>query len=309
MLLFFWLVAVAVTAAAASSCPVGNMDNLVSFGDSYTDESRKNYFMTHGGQPPPAGTLLPENNNTSNAGYTWGRFVAQKTHAKYYNYAVGGASCSNEIVKREFAQIGAPYPSVMDYQVPAYEADTDYHDLYPDRHADNTVYALWIGTNDLGFGGFLTDDEMEGKGLSDYVECNWEVFDHMYKTGGRRFVLINTVPLDLSPAYRANTGDSGYWPNHTLYPQRTYESKMERQTKGVNALFEVGSKFNVALRQRWPGASLTVFDVHSLFMDIYADPDRYLVNPGDPYDPYHRCNPNNTDGCRNSTQPQDSFLW
>jgi len=34
--------------------------SLITFGDSYTDENRLNYFATHNGSAPPPGTLLPE---------------------------------------------------------------------------------------------------------------------------------------------------------------------------------------------------------------------------------------------------------
>jgi len=34
--------------------------NFITFGDSYTDESRLAYFYTHGGAAPPPGTLLPQ---------------------------------------------------------------------------------------------------------------------------------------------------------------------------------------------------------------------------------------------------------
>jgi len=33
--------------------------SLVAFGDSYTDESRLNYFMAHGGLSPPIGWVEP----------------------------------------------------------------------------------------------------------------------------------------------------------------------------------------------------------------------------------------------------------
>ena len=34
--------------------------NLVTFGDSYTDENNLNYFFMHNGTTPPPGTFLPE---------------------------------------------------------------------------------------------------------------------------------------------------------------------------------------------------------------------------------------------------------
>lgn len=34
--------------------------NFIIFGDSYSDESRLNYFASHNGTLPPPGTVLPE---------------------------------------------------------------------------------------------------------------------------------------------------------------------------------------------------------------------------------------------------------
>lgn len=34
--------------------------SLITFGDSYTDENRLNYFLLHNGSAPPSGTFLPE---------------------------------------------------------------------------------------------------------------------------------------------------------------------------------------------------------------------------------------------------------
>lgn len=34
--------------------------SLITFGDSFTDENRLNYFYGHNGNPPPSGTMMPE---------------------------------------------------------------------------------------------------------------------------------------------------------------------------------------------------------------------------------------------------------
>jgi hypothetical protein len=51
----------------------GNFENLVVFGDSYTDESRLDYFTTHNNTPPPVGLLLPESFDASDGGRVWPR--------------------------------------------------------------------------------------------------------------------------------------------------------------------------------------------------------------------------------------------
>lgn len=48
--------------------------------------------------------------------------------------------------------------------------------------------------------------------ITSYIDCVWSVFDTIYETGGRRFVLLNTAPLQLAPLYAAQSsggvGDS-----------------------------------------------------------------------------------------------------
>ncbi len=80
--------------------------------------------------------------------------MQQRTGARYFDYAVSGATCSNQIISRLFPAIGKPFPSVLDDEIPSFQADVGAKTLYADRSALNTVYTLWIGTNDLGMGAF-----------------------------------------------------------------------------------------------------------------------------------------------------------
>lgn len=130
-----------------------------------------------------------------------------------YNYAVSGAVCSNKMIYRYLEGIKQPFPDVV-YEVDAFLADTKYinqttrtNTLYTNRKSGNTAYAMWIGTNDLGAGAFLTDSSLGETTIPDYVDCIFEKFDRIYKTGGRYFVLFNTAPLQLSPLY--GTPESG----------------------------------------------------------------------------------------------------
>lgn len=159
---FTLLLALSATPVLTGACGPSSFDNLVTFGDSYTDDGRLGYYISHNGSAPPAGTLQPESSVSASGGLAWGQYVQQYTGAAYFDYAVSGATCSNEIVARYFSAINKPFPSVVDDELPSFVADVGVNTLYENRTAENTVYALWIGTNDLGYGAFLTDAQAPG---------------------------------------------------------------------------------------------------------------------------------------------------
>lgn len=74
---------------------------------------------------------------------------------------------------------------------------------------------MWIGTNDLGVDAFITNSQVPGKVLSDYMDCVYSALDQLYAAGARYFVLLNLAPLELSPLYgNASVGGvvaSHYW--------------------------------------------------------------------------------------------------
>ena len=74
---------------------------------------------------------------------------------------------------------------------------------------------LCQGTNDLGAGSFLTDSTVPGTTVVNYTTCVFEVFDAIYASGGRNFVLMNVAPLQLSPMYGIldGVGPNQYWNN------------------------------------------------------------------------------------------------
>jgi hypothetical protein len=122
-----------------------------------------------------------------------------------HNYAMSGSSCSSAVV-------GGFLPGILENQVPSFEGDLKlpgFLELPP----KDTVYAIWIGTNDLGFAGFLPQADGQAK-VPKYVECVWTVFDKMYAAGGRKFLLMNIIPLNLLPIYTTGTGKRG----DSMYP-------------------------------------------------------------------------------------------
>jgi hypothetical protein len=94
----------------------------------------------------------------------------------------------------------------------------------PPLRGSDTVYAIWIGTYDVGALAFFIDSQIPGRTLTDYTDCIFEALDGLYSAGGRYFVLMNLVPLDLVPLYSNDTvmgvDSSKYWPESLATKRR-----------------------------------------------------------------------------------------
>ncbi|KAL2148478.1 hypothetical protein VTH82DRAFT_2032 [Thermothelomyces myriococcoides] len=298
--------------ALAKSHKGHNFKTLVTFGDSYTDNGRLGYYINHGGKAPPPGTMHDETTTTASGGLSWAQFAARDAGATLMDYAVGGAVCSNKVVSRYFDAINRTFPAIFDDELPSFEADVFFRSLYPHRTAENTVYAVWIGTNDLGWGAFLSDSQTPGKTISDFVSCVFSVFDRVYKTGGRRFVILNAAPLELAPLYappeNGGTLDSQFWDTKSKYNMTEYSQKIREYSTSVNTMLEYGVPVMASLKNRWPRATVDIFDVHSLFSDIYNEPTKYLDEPHNVNGYYHQCEPAGSP-CVDQPGPLNGYMW
>lgn len=280
------------------------LENLITFGDSWTDSGRMTFFLNNVGSEPPVGVQLPENQQTASGGLAWGQFAARAAGANYHNYAVSGATVSLKLVSRDFPEIGRPFPSVLEYQIPAFEADVKAQGFFANRAADNTLYALWIGTNDLGDNAYLTDDNAPGTTLSTFVDRVWTVFDRIYATGGRHFVLINEAPLELAPLYKASFPSA----NKVGRDAVQMENKMRQYTTSVNTMFEYGVPFQLLVQKRWPGATFAILDANTLMRDVFNEPAKYLDAPADALGVFNVWDP--VPGVNTaSSLPLNSFMW
>ncbi|KAF2725904.1 carbohydrate esterase family 16 protein [Polychaeton citri CBS 116435] len=299
-----------------SNWDLAEFKTLVSFGDSYTDDSRLKYFGANGGQAPPPGWDNPPNNASASGGYTWTDYVAWYTGAKRYNYAVSGAECSDEITPRYLESIGANFPTVKEYEVPAWIADTQV--IEPDGtkffsgEAESTVYSMWIGTNDLGQAALLTDSQVLGTNITTYIDCVYSQLKRIYDNGARYFVLQNVIPLQLTPLYAtpANGGvvDDHYWPTKPANVTEVSYRMME-QVATTNAVYKYRTPFELLVAKEMPEARVAVMDMYQLILDIYNNPTEYLngTAPANVTSYNNHCTADGSQ-CVQSTSP-DSFLW
>ncbi|WPG99179.1 carbohydrate esterase family 16 protein [Acrodontium crateriforme] len=140
-----WTTNHASTSEVTHSWHIKDFKTLVTFRDSYTDLSRLDYYISHGGQALSVGWVDME-----------------------HNYAVAGAVCSNTITPRHSAAINAPFPPCNKM--------ADSQALLPNGTKflldppSSTIYALFIGTNDLGPSAFFTGNPIRGSTIPDYID-------------------------------------------------------------------------------------------------------------------------------------------
>ncbi|KAK4629221.1 Acetylesterase [Fulvia fulva] len=269
----------------SSSCwDLKKLTTLVAFGDSYTDDNRLEYFGSHNGSAPPVGWVNEAKYASASGGRPWPQYVKQysgRTGANLYNYAVSGTVCSNNVTPRTFTTYD--FPAVEQYEVPAYIADSEY--FKPDGSKfliaprDETVYSIWIGTNDLGVYAFLTDSHVAGTTIVDYADCVYAQLKRVYDNGGRYFVLQNVAPLNLAPLYatpaQGGVAQDNYWPDK---PANITEisHRMQEQVALVNNIYKFQTPFIARLSKDFAGAKFAVMDMHGLLTDIYDHPEQYL---------------------------------
>ncbi|KAL1801735.1 hypothetical protein ACET3X_002077 [Alternaria dauci] len=269
--------------AAADTWALEKFTSLVGFGDSYKDDSRLASFVYNNNTAPPVGWVNPANYESASGRRSWPQYVAQYTGANVYNYAVIGAVCSNDITPRWFAYTNAPFPAVKEYEIPAYIADSQHVNQNGTKFMMNpqneTVYSIFIGTNDLGNYAFISDAQVLGTTIVDYIECVFDAIQSVYDNGGRYFVLQNVALLHLAPQYglpgKGGLATTKNWPDK---PDNITEIsfKMLEYVLMVNKIYEYQTPYLVKIAKRFPGVNIAVMDINGLLTDIYDKPSEYL---------------------------------
>ncbi|KAI9695705.1 MAG: hypothetical protein M1820_008468 [Bogoriella megaspora] len=295
-----------------------NFKALVVFGDSYSDDSRFNYFLDHNGTAPPPGWVEPINNVTADGGFVWPNYVRWYSGARVYNYAIAGATCSNDITPRYFPPIHASYPDLEHYEVPAWIADSQYVEPNGTRFfnapQDETVYSVWIGTNDLDVGEMLTDSQVSGTNITTYIDCLFAQLQRIYDNGARYFVLQNVIPLFLTPLVatpeNGGLGPNIFWPNKPSNIT-AISYKMLQMVVTTNMIYEYRTPFEILVARKFPGARFALMDMYSLILDIWNNPAEYLNGTARANNTgyiNHCTGPLLNATCAQEPSP-DSFLW
>lgn len=56
---------------------------------------------------------------------------------------------------------------------------------------DETIYTIWIGTNDLGANALLTGSDAPDTSIVQVRQCTVDVLKILYESGARNFIMQN----------------------------------------------------------------------------------------------------------------------
>ncbi|KAJ7471169.1 GDSL lipase/acylhydrolase [Mycena galericulata] len=276
MLFTSLLCAIAASGVHAAGVLPGQIKNIVTFGDSYTD------IVATGDQ-----------------GIAWPVYAAGYSKTALHPFARSGATCSNNITFR-------PFPPVFESQLPLYFTETSNGTLH--LPPDETIYTLWIGTNDLGVDSLITGSN--NASVVDVSGCMVDWVRTLYASGARNFIMQNMIPLELTILYSANSYPNRFWAVERNTSD--WSVLMREMVLAGNALTKLMLQ---AAAPSLPGSHIALFDSHSLIQDMYDHPARYLNGTA----------PLNVTGCWNSCvapfgggnltctvqngTARDSYLW
>ncbi|RUS33296.1 hypothetical protein BC938DRAFT_472181, partial [Jimgerdemannia flammicorona] len=177
----------------------------------------------------PSSTTDTGNVKRKTNGPIWVEDLAHAWDAQLYGFAFAGATCDNSVVKL------ADRPAVRDQLSIYYKQNLK---LDPDE----TVYAVWIGINDIGVsaGGSCADN---------YGDTTLHTIFH-----AKHILLPNLPPPDLSPLFAGQADRKNFIIEY-------------------NALID--SEIPVFVEAVGGSLDVAVVDIHTLFSEIVDDPAMY----------------------------------
>ncbi len=121
---------------------------------------------------------------------SWPTYAAGYGNFTLFPFAHSGASCSKALTPLPFASLD---PWLFDVQLPQYLASKTNGALSA-VSAHDTMYMLWIGTNDIGANALLTGEATHNVTVVDTVDCAVDFLATLYDGGARNLVFQNVSP-------------------------------------------------------------------------------------------------------------------
>ncbi|KAJ4253744.1 hypothetical protein NW762_010138 [Fusarium torreyae] len=225
-----------------------SLKTLFVFGDSY---SRTGFDPSSEDQPSSSNPLgnpaFP--GRTSANGPNWvGHLTTTYNESRFltYNFAASGATLDKSIVNnngydviREIDEAFSPYYKVGE----AFDADT-------------SLFAVWIGINDIA-NSYLNEDADVHDNI--FKSFRYRI-DTLYMAGARNFLFLTVPPLEHAPRV---TGSSA---SATRIPL------MANATADWNSRYRV---FQKRIKYLHPQATVFIYDTCPLFQKVIDDPAQF----------------------------------
>jgi phospholipase/lecithinase/hemolysin len=160
----------------------------------------------------------------------------------------------------------------------------------------------------------LTDSQLPGKTVADYMDCVYDQISRLYANGGRYFVIMNLAPLDLLPQY-ASPEDGGlaatqYFPTKLGMNATAINGRMHATVAALNQVYAYRTPYETTFNTTWEDINVASFDVNRLMTDIYYNPTKYLngTAPANVQGVVNLCDAQTSSNCTKQASP-DSFEW
>ncbi|KTC89938.1 SGNH/GDSL hydrolase family protein [Fluoribacter dumoffii] len=189
--------------------------------------------------------------------------VAQYNGQNFFrNYSQGGSTSYDYSWKAIFLSLFSPLQAIklfftrlmvsnVSKQVEQYLEDCEKEEISPEQ-MEKTLITVFSGANDL----ITVNSEPTEEAAELAAQSNIDNIEKLIKQGYSNFVLCNLPDLSLTPRYQRKSDD-------------------ERNTaKRISNLYnqKLNDKLQF-LKERYPGCSLELFDISSVFTKIYEDVD------------------------------------
>ncbi|RDX54918.1 hypothetical protein OH76DRAFT_849959 [Lentinus brumalis] len=283
--------------------------NVVLFGDSYTDQSRA-HSISNGTYPgKDYQEVYPPADTAADGGFQWPFYLGLYGNYTIWNYAVGGAVCSNTLTPL----LGVPDVSSGQYawfvQDHVAHNGTAHQRLLLDPAS--FVVVMWVGTNDIGIGNFVTNDQAEDVALPDVADCQLNTLRALHALGARRFVLNSLIPLQLTKLYSNSSDPTIYYPSP--HNGTAWHRSMYNLVHSLNRMLGDGVR---TLNEEWRGdGRVDWFDTYGFFEEMYDNPTQYFNGsiPANVTDHCHQCpDPDDWRQCGIgdcTLEERDSYMW
>ncbi|KAL7928397.1 hypothetical protein V8C35DRAFT_333011 [Trichoderma chlorosporum] len=158
------------------------------------------FNFTTSKQPSPSAPLGTFPGATSADGENWVGFLTVSYNASVflsYDLAVGGATLDSTLVAPASPSIRSVRQQIQDEFIPGYVSPKTAPSP-PEWTGSNTLFAIWIGINDIG--ATFAEGTTEANSIDQQIFTEYlQLIDQLYTSGARNLVLISVPTIDRSP--------------------------------------------------------------------------------------------------------------